>query len=124
MDTNGDGFVTKEELKQMLGSLGEPVDDSVVNEMMAVADTNGDGKLRVTLFKLSSYQSVIIDSVSFFTLRILAIKYDLDNNFAKEIKSYLKINLYNSSIDEQYTILICKLLPLKLGFVFYPFFSQ
>ena len=45
MDTNGDGFVTKDELKAMLSSLGEPVEDSVVNEMMAVADVNGDGKV-------------------------------------------------------------------------------
>ena len=45
MDANGDGFVTKDELKAMLSSLGEPVEDSVVNEMMAVADVNGDGKV-------------------------------------------------------------------------------
>ena len=45
MDANGDGFVSKDELKAMLSSLGEPVEDSVVNEMMAVADVNGDGKV-------------------------------------------------------------------------------
>ena len=45
MDSNGDGFVTKDELKAMLSSLGDAVEDSVVNEMMAVADLNGDGKV-------------------------------------------------------------------------------
>jgi calmodulin len=45
MDSNGDGFVTKEELKTMLAGLGEPVDDAVVDEMVAIADTNGDGKV-------------------------------------------------------------------------------
>ena len=45
MDSNGDGFVTKDELKAMLSSLGDAVEDSVVNEMMSVADLNGDGKV-------------------------------------------------------------------------------
>ena len=56
MDTNGDGFVTKDELKQMLGSLGEPVDDSVVDEMIAVADTNGDGKVDFNEFVQAASQ--------------------------------------------------------------------
>ena len=45
MDANGDGYVTKDELKAMLAGLGETVDEAVVNEMIAVADTNGDGKV-------------------------------------------------------------------------------
>jgi calmodulin len=45
MDSNGDGFISKDELKSMLASLGEPVDDAVINEMIALADTNGDGKV-------------------------------------------------------------------------------
>ena len=56
MDTNGDGFVTKDELKAMLSGLGEPVDDSVVDEMVAVADTNGDGKVDFNEFVAAAQQ--------------------------------------------------------------------
>ena len=56
MDTNGDGFVTKDELKAMLSGLGEPVDDSVVDEMVAVADTNGDGKVDFNEFVTAANQ--------------------------------------------------------------------
>ena len=56
MDANGDGFVTKDELKTMLSSLGEPVEDSVVDEMMAVADINGDGKVDFNEFVAASQQ--------------------------------------------------------------------
>ena len=43
MDTNGDGQVTKEELKSLLSQLGETVDDAVIDEMIKIADVNGDG---------------------------------------------------------------------------------
>jgi Ca2+-binding EF-hand superfamily protein len=45
MDTNGDGQVTKEELKALLSTLGESVDDAVIDEMIKIADVNGDGKV-------------------------------------------------------------------------------
>ena len=45
MDTNGDGQVTKEELKSLLSQLGESVDDAVIDEMIKIADVNGDGKV-------------------------------------------------------------------------------
>ena len=38
MDSNGDGQVTKEELKALLAALGEAVDGSVIDEMIAIAD--------------------------------------------------------------------------------------
>ena len=56
MDANGDGFVSKDELKSMLSSLGEPVDDSVIDEMIAVADTNGDGKIDFNEFVAAASQ--------------------------------------------------------------------
>ena len=56
MDSNGDGFVTKDELKSMLSGLGEPVDDSVINEMINVADTNGDGKVDFNEFVAAATQ--------------------------------------------------------------------
>jgi Ca2+-binding EF-hand superfamily protein len=45
MDTNGDGQITKEELKACLLKLGESVDDAVIDEMIKFADLNGDGKI-------------------------------------------------------------------------------
>ena len=45
MDTNGDGQVTKEELKSLLSQLGESVDDAVIDEMIKIADVNGDVKV-------------------------------------------------------------------------------
>ena len=45
MDTNGDGQVTKEELKALLSTLGESVDDAVIDAMIKIADVNGDGKV-------------------------------------------------------------------------------
>ena len=40
----------------MLSSLGEPVDDAVINEMIAVADTNGDGKVDFNEFVAAASQ--------------------------------------------------------------------
>jgi calmodulin len=45
MNTNGDVQVTKEELKALLSTLGESVDDAVIDEMIKIADLNGDGKV-------------------------------------------------------------------------------
>ena len=45
MDANGDGVVTKDELRTLLKGLGEEVTDEVVDEMIAIADENGDGKV-------------------------------------------------------------------------------
>ena len=45
MDANKDGVVTKDELKTLLKGLGEDVTDEVVDEMINIADENGDGKV-------------------------------------------------------------------------------
>ena len=50
MDANKDGVVTKEELKNLLKGLGEDVTDEVVDEMIAIADTNNDGKVQFEEF--------------------------------------------------------------------------
>ena len=50
MDTNKDGEVTKEELKTLLSGLGEDVTDEIVDEMITIADTNGDGKVNFDEF--------------------------------------------------------------------------
>ena len=50
MDANKDGQVTKEELKTLLSGLGEEVTDDVVDEMINIADDNGDGKVQFEEF--------------------------------------------------------------------------
>ena len=54
MDTNKDGFVTKDELKSLLKGLGEDVTDDVVDEMIKIADANGDGKVDFNEFVQAS----------------------------------------------------------------------
>ena len=54
MDANKDGVVTKEELKNLLKGLGEDVTDEVVDEMIAIADTNNDGKVQFEEFCVAS----------------------------------------------------------------------
>merc|ERR1712224_761215 len=50
MDANKDGVVTKDELKTLLKGLGEEVTDEVVDEMINIADENGDGKVQFDEF--------------------------------------------------------------------------
>ena len=50
MDENKDGQVTREELKKLLSGLGEEVSDEVVDEMIKIADDNGDGKVNFDEF--------------------------------------------------------------------------
>ena len=56
MDTNGDGVVTKEELKNLLKGLGEDVNDAVVDEMISIADDNKDGKIQFEEFVKAATQ--------------------------------------------------------------------
>ena len=50
MDANKDGVVTKDELRTLLKGLGEDVIDDVVDEMINIADENGDGKIQFEEF--------------------------------------------------------------------------
>ena len=50
MDANKDGVVTKDELRTLLKGLGEEVTEDVVDEMINIADENGDGKVQFEEF--------------------------------------------------------------------------
>ena len=50
MDENKDGQVTKDELKKLLQGLGEEVTDEIVDEMINIADIDGDGKVNFEEF--------------------------------------------------------------------------
>lgn len=44
-DKDGDGHITKEELRSVMTTLGEELTDAEVNSMMAEADLDGDGRI-------------------------------------------------------------------------------
>ena len=44
-DRNGDGYISKSEFKHCMMNFGEQFTDEEVEEMIAEADTNNDGKI-------------------------------------------------------------------------------
>ena len=44
-DQDGDGFISAEELRYLMCNLGEKLSQEEVNEMIAEADTDGDGQV-------------------------------------------------------------------------------
>ena len=50
-DTNSDGVISRDELKNLLvGLLGEDVDEIQIEEMLNLADSNEDGKVNFEEF--------------------------------------------------------------------------
>lgn len=47
-DKNGDGFITADELKNVMSNLGEKLSDEEIEDMIKEADLNGDGKVDFT----------------------------------------------------------------------------
>ncbi len=45
MDKNGDGYLTKDELKAGLASSGQPMSDESFDDMFAAADTDKDKRV-------------------------------------------------------------------------------
>ena len=45
VDTNGDGQITKEELKVLLAQLGQTQDDQAIDVVISMIDENDDGKV-------------------------------------------------------------------------------
>lgn len=44
-DANKDGFISREELKAVLTKMGEKLSEKEFDEMVRVADSNGDGRI-------------------------------------------------------------------------------
>lgn len=44
-DADGNGYIDKSELGEVLRQLGEEVDEEQLNDMMKAADSNNDGKI-------------------------------------------------------------------------------
>ena len=49
-DMNNDGYITKEEFRTTMKTLGENLTEEEVDAMMSQADTNGDGKISMEEF--------------------------------------------------------------------------
>ena len=50
VDTSKDGAISKEELKVLLKELGEAFTDEAAEDMIKVADLDGDGKIQFDEF--------------------------------------------------------------------------
>ncbi|WP_433338607.1 EF-hand domain-containing protein [Spirillospora sp. CA-294931] len=50
VDVNGDGFISPEELKGLMRTLGEDVSDTRIVEIVVEADLNHDGKISLEEF--------------------------------------------------------------------------
>jgi len=50
-DMDGDGFITKHELKTVMTTLGEEIDDDTIDLMIEGVDTDGDGDIDFPEFK-------------------------------------------------------------------------
>ena len=42
---NGDGFITKDELRTVMNSMGQRLTEEELNEMMEAADSDKDGRI-------------------------------------------------------------------------------
>merc|ERR1712093_954713 len=49
-DADGSGFIDREELVNVLTTMGDPVDEETINGMIAEADLDGDGKINYAEF--------------------------------------------------------------------------
>ena len=50
MDVDGNGTITSEELQKVMKEQGEKLPEAVINVMVAMADTDGDGKINFEEF--------------------------------------------------------------------------
>merc|ERR1712072_1458001 len=49
-DADGSGYITRDELVETLTTMGDPVDEEVINGMIQEADLDGDGKINYEEF--------------------------------------------------------------------------
>merc|ERR1711990_958462 len=49
-DADGSGFIDREELVNVLTTMGDPVDEETINGMIAEADVDGDGRINYEEF--------------------------------------------------------------------------
>lgn len=54
-DANGNGTISKEELKEAMKKLGEPLSEKELNDLIAAHDKNGDGVIDYKEFTSMMY---------------------------------------------------------------------
>lgn len=65
-DRDNNGFISATELRYVLASIGEKLTDAQVDEMLLVADQNGDGQIDCAFFRLPDLiQTRRLDTNSF-----------------------------------------------------------
>ena len=56
-DTDGNGSITADELRQIFNNLGEKLTDEEISDMIYEADTDGDGEINYQEFVNMMFQS-------------------------------------------------------------------
>ena len=56
-DTDGDGSITADELRQIFNNLGEKLTDEEISDMIKEADTDGDGEINYQEFVRMMFQN-------------------------------------------------------------------
>jgi len=66
-DTDGDGYISASELRQVMVTLGEKLTDDELHEMIREADVDGDGLVNYEGFVLTFGSSIIqMQTTAFF----------------------------------------------------------
>jgi len=50
-DTNNDGAISRDELRELMNKLHQPMTDAEIDAMMVMADSNNDGEISFEEFK-------------------------------------------------------------------------
>ncbi|XP_053208131.1 uncharacterized protein LOC128392175 [Panonychus citri] len=105
-DTNRSGYISEDELIEMMGSLGEPIDRIEAKLMIKEADVNHDGKIDYPEFRnLINRLPLIFSSSSSMSLREAFNIFDKDADGyvnmeeVKLIATSIGIDLSDKSID-------------------------
>jgi len=56
-DTDGNGSITADELRQIFNNLGEKLTDEEISDMIKEADTDGDGEINYQEFVRMMFQN-------------------------------------------------------------------
>lgn len=100
-DANKDGFITREELKAVLTKMGEKLSEKEFDEMVRVADSNGDGRIDYEGKKMFCLLSNLIQYKDDFSLKKIKQWSFIEINkkwqrIKAQYKTYTKITKLNA----------------------------